>query len=1566
MKKYISFIAVCAMILLGFNSCQNIESEMDVYGKGIHKVTFSAQLSDDTKTALELRIVPDWRNTPTSSIHLFETYNSSTVEGQNVSIETKEEEHYRKAYFTADFDETQTIIVDPPTTRASSNTYIYNAIIGKKVDDKYVIPAIQEPDQEISSLDPNADFLIGKKVETESRYQNEPLQIKFERPVALARLAFYGLEAGAEEKILSVKLEAVDPLTGSVSYDDINFEDGTTTFDTTDGSNTITLNYGLVGADQKSVFYAYFITTPGTHQISSVSLTTDKHVYTKSFETPVSLVFDIKNFKNIAVSMVGIEGKSNEDQKLDQTIEWMKNSQAITTDSYDLASNEAYVLPVVSGAQTNLTYESSKPEVATINDEGVITFVGVGETTIKATAAEDDFYNEATAEFVLTVTRTVNPNVTYYKTDILEPGYEYIVVSNGHAVQATTDGTAGAVEVTVENDQIVMAADASLIWTCEKPQTSLTEGTYTLSNNGKSLYRISSSGNFSLGVGEQPASLTKYYLWDYLDNHITHTSTGGSSTNHYWFYYTDGSWKFSYATSIPETNPTYLFTVRAPQTVSFTNVENAQIDMAAADKTFKATLEGVAEGANVTYASSDENVATVAADGTVTGVGKGTATITATVAGTSQYQGAEVSYTIEIINSAAVATKFYKVTSVTVGQSYLIVSNGQALKNDNGSIGTEAVTVNSDIIELEDYDALVWTAGTPVASDENYEGPTFANNGKYLYRSSTTLSLASSTSGKYNDYNYVAHSSVSGAYCLKTGGYNVYYDNGWKAGSSSSSTTATLYCSVAPKVERNLYFEDGDKPINKTVGDDQFTIVLWGEVYGGVEFESSNTNVATVAVVDESDCQVTIVGAGTTTITATVPETDKYASGTATVTLVVASGETPTGKTYTKVTSAPSDWSGTYLFVDDDAQVALAYNETTNYKTSVSIANGKIVSNDLTDYELTVTTSSVGTGKYDVTTSNGKYVYWYSNAFLNTYKTGTQNGSNTYYCTFSIDDGDVTMYSTRTGSNGSVNYIVYNGTKFTFTTTNSNTIQLYKLDDGTPTPQKEDRELSFDVQSVNKTFGDGTFLIELNGEQDGGVTFSSSDPSVATVNEYGDVTIVGAGETDIIAHADANETYNEGNASYHLTVARKGRGILFANTPVEKTVGDEPFTNPLNGITDGVTYESSNTAVATVNATSGLVTIVGAGQTTITASAAESSKYEAGSDYFILIVAAATTSDKTYSKATSFTSGKKYIIVDGTTALKNDNGTDAAFSVSGMINGNTLTLSASDAESLEWTATSNSSYTTQGNFTLKNGNYYLKRENTDVSNNDIVLSSATPTAYFVWTLDGSNLRQKNSSAQYTFYLNYTGSRWTANTQTAPNNITIYEEGEGGTTPPATTTKYYTKVTSSLPTSASSTNTTTWSNLLFVYDNGNGTGYAFKGNYSGTATVPNGSTESNSALLDTNNAVAVTITSQGIASSAAVDACALSMQFGTSSDNGKNSVHMENCDYWLRMLTSGTNAGKFAAMTSGGYRMTYTVASEGTNNVTANRSSYYFGFDGTSHNFVGTTSSSSFCIYKLSE
>ncbi len=84
---------------------------------------------------------------------------------------------------------------------------------------------------------------------------------------------------------------------------------------------------------------------------------------------------------------------------------------------------------------------------------------------------------------------------------------------------------------------------------------------------------------------------------------------------------------------------------------------------------------------------------------------------------------------------------------------------------------------------------------------------------------------------------------------------------------------------------------------------------------------------------------------------------------------------------------------------------------------------------------------------------------------------------------------------------------------------------------------KEDAALSFSESEVSVYEGITEFTAPvLSKATDATINYSSSSTKVATVDEEGVVTIVGAGTTVIAASADANDKYTAGSASYTLNV----------------------------------------------------------------------------------------------------------------------------------------------------------------------------------------------------------------------------------------------------------------------------------------------------------------------------------------------------------------------------------------------------------------------------------------------
>lgn len=176
-------------------------------------------------------------------------------------------------------------------------------------------------------------------------------------------------------------------------------------------------------------------------------------------------------------------------------------------------------------------------------------------------------------------------------------------------------------------------------------------------------------------------------------------------------------------------------------------------------------------------------------------------------------------------------------------------------------------------------------------------------------------------------------------------------------------------------------------------------------------------------------------------------------------------------------------------------------------------------------------------------------------------------------------------------------------------------------------------ELSFPQTSYNIIANDKFAAPELTKTPaDVVVTYSSSDEKVATVDaSTGKVSIVGAGTAKITATSQVTDVYEEAQASYDLVVTKFTPKLSFPQTSYTIEMGDA-FAPKLEGLPENVTpeYTSSNEEVATVDAATGEVKIVGVGTTTITVTSPNTDIYEEATASYVLTVKLATTKEVTF------------------------------------------------------------------------------------------------------------------------------------------------------------------------------------------------------------------------------------------------------------------------------------------------------------------------------------------------
>ncbi len=99
----------------------------------------------------------------------------------------------------------------------------------------------------------------------------------------------------------------------------------------------------------------------------------------------------------------------------------------------------------------------------------------------------------------------------------------------------------------------------------------------------------------------------------------------------------------------------------------------------------------------------------------------------------------------------------------------------------------------------------------------------------------------------------------------------------------------------------------------------------------------------------------------------------------------------------------------------------------------------------------------------------------------------------------------------------------------------------------------EDPKCTFSAESATYTLGEAFSAPNFTTVSDGEITYKSSNPEVATVDNSGNITAIAAGTTTITASVAATDTYATGFASYTLTVVDPS--ILFTESFAE-SLGD--------------------------------------------------------------------------------------------------------------------------------------------------------------------------------------------------------------------------------------------------------------------------------------------------------------------------------------------------------------------------------------------------------------------------
>ena len=421
-----------------------------------------------------------------------------------------------------------------------------------------------------------------------------------------------------------------------------------------------------------------------------------------------------------------------------------------------------------------------------------------------------------------------------------------------------------------------------------------------------------------------------------------------------------------------------------------------------------------------------------------------------------------------------------------------------------------------------------------------------------------------------------------------------------------------------------------------------------------VTYSSSNTD---IAAVDENGT-VTAKKVGTVTITATAAAVDgKYSTATANYKLTV----TPKTLTEAMLQQEFPDkvYTGFYIqpeiipLKDGDATLKKDKDYTVSYGENFYVGTGTVTIQGIGNYtgeiaktfkitqaDPTYTAPSNLEATYGQTLENvalpDNWSWDNPTQSVGDVSTGTRSHfkatytpDNSNYKTVTGIDVDVKVNKAAGRSLGSSEYTV----RFTDSTEHPITLTW----NGLPTGQNWNYNSSVRNEDVDK-------LSKHDIAHDG----STLTYALNTANVHPNDTIV------FTLTASCN---NYEDFTYTVTVNltdRNTQSVQFENGLTQKTVtyGDENFTIPATAKT-AVAYFSSNTAVATVDTQTGEVTIVGAGDATIKATASETDDYAEATATYTLTV--------NKLRITVPTAGKNELVYNGKEQTYTPDGLDATY-----------------------------------------------------------------------------------------------------------------------------------------------------------------------------------------------------------------------------------------------------------------------------------------------------------------
>lgn len=652
-----------------------------------------------------------------------------------------------------------TLNIQTSSAQTVNNIYSYYPYSNSAGTDKsnvsVTIPEMQKMTS--SGFDADAMPMAGEPVDvnistTQGNKDYECGDINFANLGSIIKFRVYSSTA-VDEKLVSVKYITSGGLGGVYTIDltGVDFSDERTLeLESTSESyaeiTTTVETKPAIGTGVDNAYDVFMVVAPGTYSSTSVVVTTSKHTYTLSASGD-------KTFARSHVKPMKVDIQNGTQGDLPPVETWEETTLAA------LGSSDIFVIV---GENTDGTFAMS-------NNNGT----GTAPSAVSVTVAESKITSDVASNSKWNISGNATDGYVFYPNGSTTTWLYCTNTNNGVRV-----GTNDNKFFKIDSDFLYNVAtsryvgiQASTDWRCYTSiNSNITGQTFKFYKRVLTAADTRDDAPISWSAASSTANLGESFTAPTLTNDESLTVTYASSettvatinastgaiTIQGVVGTTTISAEFAGNANYKPTTVSYTLTVndnRSAAPISWSDTDGAA-EITDTEIVYVLPTLNNTESLDVTYASSDETVATIGTDGTVTALKAGTTTISATYSATtsSTYKSNTVEYELEVTDSRTPTTHYYvKVTStsdITDGDYLIVYETGNVAFNGglatlDGANNTISVSIGTNGIEsTSTTDAAKFTinvsSGTIQSASGYYIGVTSYGNGLKQNENSAT------------------------------------------------------------------------------------------------------------------------------------------------------------------------------------------------------------------------------------------------------------------------------------------------------------------------------------------------------------------------------------------------------------------------------------------------------------------------------------------------------------------------------------------------------------------------------------------------------------------------------------------------------------------------------------------------------------------------------------------------------------------------------------------------------------------------------------------------------------